>query len=599
MSIEARPFAAIAHGYARDVVAGVVPACKSIRLQAKRHLDELEASKREGFPFRFDEDKAARPCRFIERLPHSKGEWAAGGQRLKLEPWQVWIIACTFGWVHESSGLRRFRVLFPVIPRKNGKSAIAAGVGLYMLCADGEFGAEIYSGATTQKQALEVFKPAQLMCRRTPALRARFGIEVSAHTLVRVEDASKFETIIGSPGDGQSPSCSIHDEYHEHADDGQVETMRTGMGARRQPLQILITTAGINLAGPCYARVLEERKRLEGVGLTEAEIAERARFGLGAGPALTDVVFFAEWTIDEDDDWKSEAALRKANPNFGVSVKAEFLIAEQRDAIARPRRAGHFKTKHLNLWVSTKAAFFDVEAWRRCKDVNLPVRAIEALRLEQFLGRRAIASLDLSSKVDLAALDLLILPIGAKATADDPFIVLTWYFLPADTVADNATYSGWHEDGLLTVTDGSIIDYDEILELLREISTIVALEQVAYDPFQATYLVTTMMKEGFPVLEYRPTAVNFSEPMKELDALSRSRRIVHGGCPILEWQISNVVTQVDARGNVYPRKPEGQAHLKIDSVVALIMGVGVALPKGEEEPPVSPWDDPNFSMALA
>ncbi|WP_439569064.1 terminase large subunit [Sphingopyxis sp.] len=580
--VEARDYAAIAKGYARDVISGKIPAGKSIRLQCQRFIDELKLEKSKAFPYRFDVDKAARICRFIERLPHSKGEWARKKETLRLEPWQIWIFACSFGWLRKRDGLRRFRVLFVVVPRKNGKSAVAAGTGLYMFCADGEFGAEVYSGATNEKQAWEVFGPARLMAQRTPALLSRFGIEVNAKSLIRVDDFSKFETIIGNPGDGQSPSCAIHDEYHEHADDSQIDTMRTGMGARAQPLQLLITTAGDNLAGPCYAMVQEQREKLAGVGQT------------GGGPPIDDETFFVEYTIDDGDDWKSETALRKANPNYGVSVSADFLLAEQRAAIATPRKAGIFKTKHLNLWVAAKAAYFDIEAWRRCVDPNLPVVGIELLKLERLKGRRCVASLDLASKTDIAALELLFPPIGAKATIDDPYIRAGFYFLPKDTVTDVAAYQGWHAQDLLSVTDGNIVDYDEILEQLREIRSTFQLEQVAYDPHQATFLATTMMKEGFPVLEYRPVVLNMSEPMKELDALMKSQRITHGGCPVMEWQINNVVAQLDAKDNVYPRKPRIEA--KIDNPVALIAALGVAMTTEETVAPSSPWDDPEFSM---
>ena len=314
--MEERDYAAIARKYAADVDRGKIPAGKSIRLQCRRFLDELKRQRQNDFPFRFDTGKAARVCKFIERLPHSKGKWARAKETLRLEPWQVWILACTFGWLRKRDGLRRFRVLFVVVPRKNGKSALSAGVGLYMLCADGEFGAEVYSGATNEKQAWEVFGPARLMAQRTPPLLRRFGIEVAAKALAIPGDGSKFETIIGDPGDGQSPSCSIHDEYHEHADDGQVDTMQTGMGARDQPLQVKITTAGDNLAGPCYAAIQEEREKLAGIGHN-------------GGPPLDDETFFVEYTIDEGDDWKSEASLRKANPNYGVSVSGDFLLARQ------------------------------------------------------------------------------------------------------------------------------------------------------------------------------------------------------------------------------------------------------------------------------
>jgi phage terminase large subunit-like protein len=584
VSIEGRDYAAIAEEYARDVVKGAIPAGKSVRLQCARFISELKRQRKKDFPFRFDVGKAERVCRFIERMPHTKGKWARAKETLQLGPWQIFILACTFGWVKKDSGFRRFRVLFVVVPRKNGKSALSAGLGLFMLCADGEFGAEVYSGATNEKQAWEVFRPAKLMASRTPALCARFGIEVNARSLVRVDDESKFETITGDPGDGQSPSCSIHDEYHEHADDGQVDTMQTGMGARDQPLQVLITTAGDNLAGPCYARVLDERAKLAGIGHN-------------GGPPLDDETFFVEFTVDLEDDWKSEAALRKANPNFDVSVSGDFLRARQRDAIATPRKAGIFKTKHLNLWVAAKAAYFDIEAWRRCRRDELPMRGVDWLQLERLRGRRCIAALDLASKVDIAALELLFPPIGTKATADDPYLRTGFYFLPEETVLNVPAYQAWDAQGLLSVTDGNITDYDEILEMLRAVRSSFQLEMVAYDPHQATMMVTTMVKEGFPVVEYRPMVINFSEPMKELDALSRAGTIAHGGCPVMEWEMNNVVAQADAKDNVYPRKPRDEA--KIDNPVALISALGVAL-KGEEETmATSPWDDPEFSMTGA
>ena len=582
--MEGRDYPAIAQQYARDVDKGRIPACNSIRLQCRRFLEELKASKRKEFPFRFDNDKASRVCRFIERLPHSKGKWARSKETLRLEPWQVWILACTFGWLRKAGGTRRFRVLFVVVPRKNGKSALSAGIGLYMLCADGEFGAEVYSGATNEKQAWEVFKPAQLMAKRTPALVSKFGIEINAKSLVRIGDNSKFETIVGDPGDGQSPSCSIHDEYHEHKDDGQVDTMQTGMGARDQPLQVLITTAGDNLAGPCYAKIQEEREKLAGIGRAEDDAA--SKLGLGAGPPLDDETFFVEYTIDEGDDWMAEASLRKANPNYDVSVAGDFLKARQRDAITTPRKSGVFKTKHLNLWVAAKAAYFDIEAWRRCRDPDIPIKSIEAVELERLLGRRCIAGLDLASKVDIAALELLFPPLGDKATADDPYIRIGFYFLPAETVLKVPAYQNWDAQGLINVTDGEIIDYDEIFEVLREVRSKFQLEQVAYDPHQATYLVSQMQKEGFPVLEYRPIVLNFSEPMKELDALSRAGTIAHGGCPVMEWEMNNVVAQADAKDNVYPRKPRDEA--KIDNPVALISALGVAMAR--EERPRSFWE---------
>lgn len=577
--MEQRDYVAIARGYARDVVAKRIPACKSIRLQARRFLDELKAEKRAAFPYRFDQAKATKVCKFIELLPHSKGKWARKKELIRLEPWQIWILCCTFGWLHkagERAGLRRFRGLFIVVPRKNGKSALAAGIALYMFCADGEFGAEVYSGATNEKQAKEVFTPAKLMASRTPDLLDHYGIEVLASSLVRVEDNSKLETIVGDPGDGQSPSCSIHDEYHEHKDDGQCDTMQTGMGARDQPLQGKITTAGDNLAGPCYAEIQDERQKLEGVGLVDEAKAARVAAGLPAnGPRLEEETFFVEYTIDQSDDWKSEAALRKANPNYGISVDAEFLKARQRDAIATPRKAGVFKTKHLNLWVAAKAAYYDVEAWRKCRRDEVPKLAASALEMEYWRGRRAIASLDLASKWDIAAVEVIILPIGEVPTKDDPVIRLGWYFLPEETVANVPAYQQWDTAGLLNVTQGEIIDYDEIVDLLRTLKAFFQLEHVGYDPHQATMMATTLQKDGFPVVEVGQTVLNLSEPMKELDAWIRAGLIAHGGDAVMEWQIANVTGAPDKKDNVYPNKPRADA--KIDNPVALMAAIRVRM----------------------
>lgn len=568
-----RDYAAIARQYAGDVVTGKIAAGKQIRLQCERFITELVRSAGDDFPYRFDEAKAGRPCRFIERLPHTKGPWARQKKRLVLEPWQIWNICCVFGWVHKAGpqkDTRRFRRWFLVVPRKNGKSAIASGVALYMLCADDEFGAEVYSGATNEKQAWEVFRPARLMVQKLPALKAKFEIEVLAKQLHRPEDGSRMETIVGDPGDGQSPSCSIHDEYHEHLDDSQVDTMLTGMGARDQPLQLLITTAGENLAGPCYAMILEQRERLAGIGHN-------------GGPPIDDDTFFVEYAADEDDDWRTEATLRKANPNIGISVGLEYLQARQRDAISTPRKRGIFKTKHLNLWVAAKTAYFDIEKWRSCADPTIPAKFKDAAQLDRLRGRRCILSLDLASKVDIAALEYLFPPIGERATPEDPYIRIGRYFLPTKAVEDVSAYQGWDQQDLLDVSEGNITDYEEIEIAIDEAREIFDVEQIAYDPAQATMLVTRLMKKGAPVIEVRPSVLNFSEPMKELDAMTKARLIAHGGCPVMEWQMSNVVAQADAKDNVYPRKPRQEA--KIDNPVALIAAVGVAISGREGEQP--------------
>lgn len=570
----AHPFVDQANGYARDVVAGRIPACKWIRLACQRHLDDLARQDEPGFPYRFEPAKAEKVCRFVQLLPHTKGKWARKAERLRLEPWQLFMTAVPFGWLRKADGLRRYRKLFLLIPRKNAKSTWAAGIALYLFAADGEYGSEVYSGATSEKQAWEVFRPAKLMAQKTPALLSHFGIAVGAKNLHILGNGSRFEPMIGTPGDGASPSCSIHDEYHEHATDEQVDTMETGMGAREQPLLIIITTAGDNLAGPCYALQQEAQKVLEGV-LEDPEL------------------FALIYTVDPQDDWTSEAALRKANPNFDVSVSGEYLVTRQRAARANARKAGVFKTKHLNIWVQARDAFFNVQRWIES--------ARPGLTLADFRGEPCRIGLDLASKVDIAAAEVLFeLSRCDGATAADlraegyQYARFGLYFLPEATIeaGENEHYRGWRDAAppWLVQTEGDMIDYGAILDAIlgpegadgQRRGGLVGehqVEEVAYDPHQATMLVTALMEAGLPCIEVRPLVLNFSEPMKQMEALIRARAIAHNGDPVFTWMLSNVVAKPDRKDNVYPTKQRPEN--KIDGPVAHMMALARCM-AGEE-----------------
>ncbi|HEY9815491.1 MAG TPA: terminase large subunit, partial [Candidatus Obscuribacterales bacterium] len=335
-----------ANKYCRDVVGGSIPACKWIRLACQRHLDDLAKSKRsEVYPYYFDHQAAERACKFIQAFPHTKGKWAAKGDSLILEPWQLFFICSLFGWKRTKDKMRRFRRAELWVPRKNGKSILAAGIGLYMLAADGEYGAEVYSGATTEKQAWEVFRPAKIMANRVGDFKSYFGVEVNASNISILENGSRFEPVIGKPGDGSSPHCAIIDEYHEHQTDELLDTMETGMGAREQPLLLMITTAGDNLAGPCYQMQLDAQKMLEGIYEDDQTLA-------------------LIYTVDADDDWTSIDTIRKANPNYGVSVNDDFLEAKLAEAKNNSRKQSTFQTKHLNIWVGSREAYFNVQRWR-------------------------------------------------------------------------------------------------------------------------------------------------------------------------------------------------------------------------------------------
>ncbi|HMU15875.1 MAG TPA: terminase large subunit [Thauera aminoaromatica] len=546
----AHPHVTAAVQYCRDVLACRIPAGKWVHLACHRHLEDLKRERTKAFRFKFEPEEAERVCRFFELLPHVKGKWAKRdpkhphGQRLRLEPWQCFIVANIFGWTRKGCRLRRFRKASVYLPRKNGKSTLAGGLGWWMFGKDGEPGAEIYSGATTEKQAWEVFGPARQMALTEPQLPEALGVTVNASNMIRLEDASKFEPIIGKPGDGASPHCAIVDEYHEHPTADLYDTMLTGMGAREQPLLLVISTAGYDISGPCYDDWLTVQKLLEGT------LADETHFG---------VIYAA----DPEDDWTSEIALRKANPNAGVSVSIEFLQSQLRDAIGNPRKQGVFKTKHLNIWQNARDAYVNMQRWTECREADLT--------LDEFRGRRCYIGMDLASKVDIAALELLF-PLD-----DGAYARFGRYYLPDETVQlpQNDHYRGWARADWLTVTEGNIIDFGRILEDLVALATRFEVVALGYDPFQATMLVTELMNAGLPCVEVRPTVLNFSEPMKQADALIRARKLRHNGDPVMAWMVSNVVAKLDAKDNVFPRKEREEQ--KIDGFVALVTALACAL----------------------
>ncbi|MFA6076339.1 MAG: terminase TerL endonuclease subunit, partial [Negativicutes bacterium] len=417
-----------------------------------------------------------------------------------------------------------------------------------MFAMDDEFGAEVYSGATTEAQAWEVFRPARLICKRTPELCEAAGIEVNASNLARPDDGSRFEPLIGKPGDGASPSCSLIDEYHEHPTSELYDTMITGQGARDQPLNFIITTAGSNLAGPCYDKRNQLCRVLDGV-------------------IENDELFGMLYTIDEDDEWTEQSSLVKANPNYGVSVGDDYLHSRLRDALQSPSRQATFKTKHLNIWVGARNAWMNMQEWAKC-----PPRKT----LEELAGRPCYMALDLASKVDVAAKILLFPPYE-----DDPlYHVHGQYYLPEDSVESGATsnashYSGWNKQGFITLTPGNVIDYEYIMDDMRDDASRFDVLEVPYDPWQATQLATSMFGEGLPMVELRQTVQNFSEPMKQIEALVLSRLLAHGGCPVLTWMVSNVTAKMDAKDNIYPTKEFNEN--KIDGVVSLIMAMSRAV----------------------
>ena len=536
--------------YAQCVIAGEIVACKLTRLACERFLNDL---KRDDWKWRFDEALASRACTFIEHLPHIKGQWARQRLKITLEDWQVFIIANIFGWVDRDTGLRRFLTVYLEVARKNAKSTLAAGIGFYMLAADGEPGAEVYSAATTGDQARIVFEVARQMVLREPDF-VHGGIDPQRHGLYMPDDARKFEPLNaeGSTLDGLNPHCTIIDELHAHKRRDVYDVLDTARGARDQSLLASITTAGSDRAGICYEQRTYVVKVLE-------QVFEDDRY------------FGVIYTLDDNDDWTDPAVWPKANPNYGVSVLAEDFERSAREAMNKLAAQNNFLTKRLNVWVNADSAWMDMRAWDRC--------ANPALRLDDFEGEDCIASFDLASKVDIAAKILLF-------RRESKYYAFGSYYLPEQAVEDgrNSQYSGWARMGRLTVTDGNVIDYERLESDLKEDASRFQLVEVPYDPFQAMQFSQRMQAEGMPMVEMRPTVLNFSEPMKELEKLVLEGNFEHDGDPVLTWMVSNVVCHRDQKDNIYPRKERDEN--KIDGVVALIMALGRAMSAAQHAPSV-------------
>ena len=533
--------------YARDVVAGEIPACKWTIAACKRQLDDLARQDSDAWPFRFDVSKAERVCKFIELLPHFKGKWA--GTPIRLGAWQAFILSTVFGWVSKADGTRRFKTAYIEVPRKNGKSTFTSPVGLYMLAADGEGGADCYSAATTRDQARIVWDAAKEMARRSPDLCKTLGLGIQAHNLNVVATASKFESLSaeGDTLDGLNIHFAAVDELHAHKTRAVWDVLVTATGSRVQPLIWAITTAGSNRAGICYEVRTYLTKVLD-------QVAEDETF------------FGIIYSIDDGDDWTSEDAWRKANPNYGASVSPEDMARKCAYAMQMPSAANNFLTKHLNVWVNSDSSWMDMRAWDRCADPDLS--------LDDFAGQPCFIGLDLASKIDLAAKCY----VFRKEVDDKPHFYAFWvFYLPEDAAEDgrNSQYSGWARDGRLVLTPGQVLDFEYLKRDLREDVSRFDIQEVDYDPFQATQLSQEMLAEGFPMVEFRPTVLNFSEPMKEWEKLVLEGRFHHNGCPAMAWQVSNVVCHLDAKDNIYPRKERPEN--KIDGPVATITALARAM----------------------
>ncbi len=541
-----------ARHYIDGVLRGDIPACKWTRLSTERQANDLSRESSEAWPWVFDEFRASRICEFIELLPHIKGKWARERRLIELDAWQCFVLTTVFGWVHKDTSLRRFREVYLEVPRKNAKSTLSSGVALYMLTADGEQGAEIYSAATTRDQARIVFDDAKAMADRTPDLRTYLGVAILTHSITVAYTSSKFMPLAAeaSTQDGLNVHFACLDELHAHKKRDLYDVIDTARGAREQSLLWIITTAGSDRSGICYERRTHITKVLDRV------IADETTFGV-------------IYTIDDDDDPFEPSSWAKANPNWLVSVLRDDMEAASRKASIMPSALNNFLTKRLNVWVSGESPWMDMRAWERCADTSL--------QLSDFAGEKCWAGLDLAQKKDFAALCLVFERKGV-------WHVFTRLYLNELAVSEsgNAHLSGWARSGYVQVTDGDITDFDVLAEDMRGYCKQFDMQEIAFDPALSMYFAGKLIEEGLPLVEIAQRAMFFTPPLIQVENLVLEKKLKFDGNPVMTWMVSNLVVKV-SKFNELRSPTKERPENKIDGPMAMLMALGRALANEPKE----------------
>jgi phage terminase large subunit-like protein len=537
--------------YVSGVLSGEIPANDLIRRACRRHLDDLQHGAARGIYF--DEVAASRSNLFFKVLQHSKGEWA--GQPFDLELWQAFIDAMLFGW-KRADGTRRFREAYIAVPRKNGKTTLLSGEGLKLLAADGEAGAEVYTFASTKDQAKLIFDEAVQMRNASPRLTQRVGlVKNNLHILLT---NSRFMPLSADDEThhGLNASAGLADELHVHPSRDLWDVIATSQAARRQPLMLGITTHGWDRHSFCYAQYEYARKVLEGV--------------------LQDDRFFAFVAmLDDGADWENELEWAKCNPNFGKSVKVDYLREQAQRAKNDPAALNAFLRLHLNVWTQQDERVILPHQWAACAGTTEDPTITRGKWLQELLGKTCYSALDLSTKLDLSS-DVLFFPAQPGLPKAR---VLPFFFVPQEAIVerskrDRVPYDVWARQGFLLPTPGNVVDYDFIRETHRKLAKEFRIKETAFDPWNATQLSTQLMADGMTLIEHPQGYRSMSDPTKELLKMIAAGEFEHGNNPVLNWNADNLVVSQDPAGNLKPDK--SKAREKIDGIVAFIMCISRA-----------------------
>ena len=525
--------------YVEDVLSGRRPAGRYERLAVERHLNDLRKGRK--FPYEFHPELGLFVCNFFEELEHYKGEKA--GTKIILEGWQAFIIYCVYGWIDKKTKLRRFNYADVVVARKNGKTTMAAGLGLFALVADGESGAEVYSAAVDKEQAKICWGAAKELAKKSPMLSF---LLLYKSAIIDEEGAAFFKPLSKDTKnkDGTSPSFAICDERHEWQNNALFNVIKSGMGARSQPLIFSITTAGFNTALPYFRQQKYLKDILDGL-------------------VVQDNQFAIIYEPDKDDDISSEETWKKANPNYGVSVNKKYLMTEYLEA----RNKGgenmvNFLTKNLNMWCDAPEVWIDSSYVAAC-DFGTEDSSL--------LGQRCYAGFDFASHVDIVALVLYFPHLTHQP-------VKCFFWLPEEKVwqnKDDVDYRRWAEQGYIHLTPGNIIDIDAVVDGVLTVMSDYDVVKLAYDPYKTYHgIIQGLIKAGREevLMEFSQGIGNVSEPTKEVQRLIEGAEVDLMRNPVLSWMFSNVILYKDNNENI--RVSKGKSKNKIDGVAALIDAVG-------------------------
>ena len=499
----------------------------------------------------YDEGAADYAVNFIQCLSHTKGTWA--GKPFDLIPWQEQIIRDIFG-ILKPNGYRQFNTAYIEIPKKQGKSELAAAVALLLTCGDGEERAEVYGCAADRQQASIVFEVAADMIRMCPALAKRCKILSATKRIIYIPTNSFYQVLSAEAYSkhGFNIHGVVFDELHTQPNRKLFDVMTKGSGdARMQPLYFLITTAGTDTKSICYETHQKAKDILA---------------GRKVDPTFYPVIYGA----DEGDDWTDPDVWRKANPSLGITVGFDKVRAACESARQNPTEENSFRQLRLNQWVKQAVRWMPMEKWDLCSgDVGD----------EDLEGRVCYGGLDLSSTTDITAFVLVFPPEGD----DDRYIVRPWFWIPEESLEqrvmrDHVPYDVWERKGFLKTTEGNVVHYGFIESFIEELGEKYNIREIAYDRWGAVQMSQNLEGMGFTVVPFGQGFKDMSPPTKELMKLVLEKRVAHGGHPVLRWMMDNVFIRKDPAGNIKPDKEKSTE--KIDGAVAMIMALDRAIRNG-------------------